>query len=173
MPRYSLTRLLALIAVVAAFCAALANPSPAWAQAAVTLLIFVLLVATVAAMFSRGQTRAFAGGMVVLGTAFFALFFLINPPARPMNWLDSLVDMLRYAVLGSYQPVDMWDSISDFTPAELAADQEKWRAETRWFAFGTIAYVAITLLMGALGGLIALAFHIRANREKPQSVEQD
>jgi hypothetical protein len=150
--RYSLIGLLTTILVIAVFCAALANPSLAWTRTSISLLLVTLLAATLFAMFGRGSTRPFAGGLAVVGGVFFWFFFMINEANRPPNWFDALVDLGRETLVGPRPPT------VDLVPTDLTAEQEEaFRAIDRWWNSGSILSAAISLAMGVIGGLTAQA----------------
>ncbi len=72
--KFSLASLLFLVLIAALGCAALVNANDTWRQSMVTLVLSVLLIATLAATVNR--SRAFALGFAVAGWIYLLLVFV-------------------------------------------------------------------------------------------------
>ncbi len=99
MLRYSLASLAIVIVSLSIYSAALAQGNNLWPQISVTLTLSILLLATLAAVFSRNSSRVFAIGFSIVGWLYFTIVFsgfaggvrenLLTQTA--INWLYSQV----------------------------------------------------------------------------------
>jgi hypothetical protein len=176
LPRYSLARLLVAVAFVAVFCAALARPSRGWAQAATSFTFLALLVAVVAALFSRGRSQAFAGGMLVFGAAFFYLFMMGGGNVY-QHFPHSLVTWSRDAILGERPPSpddpSKYATRAAFETAFVTAIEPIREYERKQRAYMEIAYSLIVLLFAIIGGYVGVFFHSRQERPIPKPAHDD
>ncbi|MBW3598433.1 MAG: hypothetical protein KY475_14325 [Planctomycetes bacterium] len=74
--RFSLAALLGLVSFAALGCAALANATDLWRESMVTLMLGLLLTATLAAIIWRGERRALATGFAVFGWVYVLLVMI-------------------------------------------------------------------------------------------------
>ena len=75
MLRYSLASLAIVIVSLSIYSAALAQGNNLWPQISVTLTVSILLLATLAAVFSRNSSRVFAMGFSIVGWLYFTIVF--------------------------------------------------------------------------------------------------
>src|SRR6266404_5284350 len=75
--RFSLLALFGFVTFAAIACAALANPTEAWAIATLTLVLAVLACSMLAAIYGFGQRRAFWLGFSIFGWGHILLFLLL------------------------------------------------------------------------------------------------
>jgi hypothetical protein len=71
--QFSIVSLLGVVTVVGVGCAALVNASHLWAGIVVNAAVFALLAAAVGAVYLRSNFRAFCGGFAIFGWAYFLL----------------------------------------------------------------------------------------------------
>ena len=101
--RFSLTALLGLVSFAALGCAALANATDLWRECMVTLMLGLLLTATLAAIIWRGERRALATGFAVFGWAYMLLAFVSALGVRGDLLTDRLIARLYEVAQGSDQ----------------------------------------------------------------------
>lgn len=114
MLRFSLASLLAVISFVALGSAALANATDLWRQITVTLTVICLLLATLAAVFSQGQTRLFAGGFALTGWLYLMLAFVSAFGLRDDLLTDSVIQWLGDAIHGEDGVASLGQTVADF-----------------------------------------------------------
>jgi hypothetical protein len=109
-PRFSIAGLLVLILTVTLGLAALSRPSCLAASAAFTLLLTSLAIASIGAVYHRGQRRAFWAGFLACGSLYTVLSLA--------PWFESHVShrLITTALLDLLYPrVPLLESTSNFT----------------------------------------------------------
>src|SRR5262245_27104391 len=186
MLRFSLLTLLVAVLIVALFCAALANATEPWRDAAKLALWLFLLTSLTAAIASRDRTRAIASGMAVFGLGF---YFLEEGYRSQPAFVDSTVDWAFVAVHGlppepiyEAPPRGLVDAVEESrypsTTIEgfmrqprpgngIVGDDALYEAresyKKRKVCFAQIACVGVALLLSVLGGGVGMIFYTRSH----------
>jgi hypothetical protein len=142
--RFSIANVMIAVAIIGGGFAALSSPTKL-AMAIVFLAVVVaLLAATLGAIYSRGQRRAFYLGAALFGGVYMMLAFA------------SLFDAGRYAIDAPIR--ELQPAFRGITPA--------W---TEWDTFRPIAHCLVAVMLGLAGGLIGRAFFERSSASRAQA----
>jgi Mn2+/Fe2+ NRAMP family transporter len=178
MLRYSLLGLFLGVSLTAVFCAALAQPTDLWVRTALTLTVGILLAAMVAAIFGRGTSRPFAGGMAVVGMTLHVFVlpyddFTMAPSSKLFS--TSVLQWLFVATHGAL-PSDMayppgFRSISDVEEGDEAEARRIQAADhyAMYRRFMNIGNAAITIFASLVGGTFAVYCATRPRPASPMS----
>ncbi len=163
MLRFSLASLLAVVFFVAVGSAALANATDLWRQITVTLTVVCLLLATLAAVFSRGQTRLFAGGFALTGWLYMTLAFVTAFGLRDDLLTDSVIQWLSEVIHGddaavsSGQAVADFDNDGDLDLVFVGLGNGTFAQQTSSLSnLQAIGHALWAIIVGWLGGVVAL-----------------
>ena len=143
--KFSLATLLLLVLLAALGCAALVNANDTWRQSMVTLVLSVLLIATLAAAVNR--SRAFALGFAVAGWIYLLLVFVPALGLRDDLLTDKGVRWLYTAIHDEVAHQSNQWSVA-FTPdgrtLATAGTVEVWNAQTGSLIRATRRYNSVT-----------------------------
>ena len=197
--RFSLIALLAAVTLAAVACGALVNPNEWWTIGVMSATIALLAYALLAAIFSAGARRAFWSGAALVGWGYFGLvafalgFNLDNYGASPLvtckllgMLCESRFDVQQQTLIG--QGVNSNAGVAGtFFPYPLANVQGNspsttssvsfWLLNSNGSApagisrtyFYTIGHALWSLLLAALGGLVAVRLALARERRASQS----
>jgi len=156
MPRfgYSLLALFGFVTFTAMGCAALTNPTSAWLAAIVSHGMACILLAPVAAIYSREDTRAFLAGFAIVAWAY-QFFFLIDT----LGWRDINVNSL----LPTSQLLEFLGDLEGLDYEHVKKDGESMQ---RLLYIGEMLW---TILFGFVGGLVARYLYLRRERDVPKN----
>jgi len=141
--QFSLRMLLGLVVFVAVGCVGLSNPSFFWRACINSATLAILLIATIAAVFCKGKTRAFTAVFAIVGWSYLAI------PA--MTYL--------YVFYVPHQLLSMiWVGFEASLKARVGGD-----AYENFFSIGHHLWA---LLFALLGGLVARYFYSTRADEK-------
>jgi hypothetical protein len=175
MLRFSLATLFLVMAVVAVGCAALANPSQAWAEVIVAVVLLLLFAGLVAALIVQGPLRVFVIGFATVGWLYFLLTF-----ADAVNLRDRLITTRPLNVMFTAQMRSSgdWPQSGYMDPfgRELAPPLYEPLSDD---PFGAASFVAPremqdighalwAMLLGCAGGIFAQVIHRATRRRIPQ-----
>jgi hypothetical protein len=136
-PRYSLRRLLAVVAASAIACAFVALAADLQVRALSGMTMSILAVATAAAAALRGRPRAFALGFAAAGWAYYAAW-KARPTGLPTTrWISSAYERL----VGSPKSL---------APEEVAGFLDE------VVSFLATGHLVLAMLAGSLAGLLAM-----------------
>lgn len=168
-PSFSLRGLFAAVLTLGVGCAALASPSDWWASGLFSVMLLVLAVAAVAAMLSRGSTRAAMVGATWLGCAYsvctYGPWFDTHVSPRLLTsrmaecWFDYLKELAQPpnvpgAVSTEQTPEGKWRvRLADGTMLWMGSDVP--RSET----LAAIVHSLAALLFALLGGFVGQWFY--------------
>lgn len=184
--RFSLIALLGAVTFAATACGALVNPNEWWAVGVMSASIVLLAFAVLAAIYGGGERRAFWGGAAIVGWGYFGLvafalgFNLDNYGASPLVTCrllrvlgESRFDAQQQTLINpgvngnaglaaTVLPYPLTDVQGNPSSATLTASY--WflnsigsaPAGMTWTYYYTIGHGLWSLLLAALGGLVAL-----------------
>ncbi len=163
--KFSLASLLFLVLIAALGCAALVNANDTWRQSMVTLVLSVLLIATLAAAVNR--SRAFALGFAVAGWIYLLLVFIPVVDLRDDLLTDKGVRWLYTAIHDEVaHESNQWSVTSIPDGRTLATAFIKPKTQTVQFKnFADIGHALWGLLVACLGGAVA-GFLARKNTDR-------
>lgn len=177
--RYSLTTFLLAVALTALVVAGLASPDYLWLRITATSTIAVLATASIAAMASRQSSRWFWLGFAVIGWGYLALAFYDEGSKRPLLLTHTAVQRLD-EVLETSTPYrspkgehyvvgeDVVFTVRGFrTTGSMSMEVAEQRGVLK-HAYGEgrtprteyfidIAHYDVALLLGCIGGMLALS----------------
>ena len=172
MLKFSLASLLAVVFCAAVGSAALANATDLWRQITVTLAVVCLLLATLVAVFSRAQARLFAGGFAMTGwlylmLAFVSLFGLQDDllTDKAIQWLGETIHA-DDGVAGSGQSFAGSNRLNLLFGLQNGVFNQR---TTPYPNLTTIGHALWTLIVGWLGGVVALWLRRKDLREHQTS----
>ena len=172
MLRFSVASLLLFVFFAAVGSAALANPTDLWRQITVTLTVATLLFAALAAAYSRGASRTFAGGLALAGWLYFILAFVGAFGLRDNLLTDTAVEWIAVTIHGDQAGIGSGPSSSWLDLANDEFEQFVWFTQGNGrFAMrqpGTpianlivIGHALWAIVVGCLGGMVAAWFGSR------------
>lgn len=186
--RFSLVGLLAAVTFAAVACGALVNPNEWWTIGVTSATVALLAYAVLAALYNAGARRAFWGGAAVIGWGYFALLPLVLG-VNFMNYGESalvtnqLLRMLAESRLGQNSQTIFGAGVNSdagivgevnllaftttsgyFRPRSLLV-----AGGNAWTHFYTIGHCLWSLLLAALGGLVALRLALARERKATQA----
>jgi len=173
--RYSLAGFLLFVALIGVACAAIANPIELWRQIVATVVLVMLLLATLTAVFGRGSSSRFAGGLAVAGWLYFALTFLPMCNLRYCLLTEDAVQLLQVAVLDDETQPPRTIAVRTNNLTFPDSDMGKvwlWDVSTTPAArekmgrFHDIGHGVWTILVGFLGGIFVVWLR-RSRGESP------
>lgn len=192
MPRYSLTSLLALIALASLGCAALLNASPVVAQVVVSLLFALNVSAIICATFLTCASRAFAGGAAIATVSYAAAAFAFAQELRPLLVTDRAGYILYEAVhsplkvryresfeenivtssfddtwMSRAPEIDLWIQASTGRFEDQISPSYPFEQHAR--AFSDICHALWALVLGWFGGILAVFCYNRGVRVRVQA----
>jgi hypothetical protein len=182
MLRFSLSAVFAAVFAIALFCAALAYATVPWREAVRFLTYFVLLSAVVAALVSKGRSKAVAVGMAVFG---WGVLLLVDnsrstsyldtglawafdatherPPSRAPAPAEEMGDIRPSRTIADIFRQPRLGGTSDLADEAVEADEAAEEAYLdRKESFPQIAYMGLILLCSIVGGFVGLFFHARS-----------
>ena len=142
-----------------------------WRQITVTLTVVCLLLATLAAVFSRGQTRLFAGGFALTGWLYMTLAFVSAFGLRDDLLTDKAIQWLGEVIHGD-------DAVAEGSPYDevdirnmyyLLASQGNGtfaQQTTPLPNLTAIGHAQWAIIIGWLGGVVALWLRRKDPREQ-------
>jgi WD40 repeat protein len=171
---FSLRSLLVGIVYVAVGCTALAKRSELWTSIVVTGTVATLLLAGIACVFARRKTRAFAGGFTIAGVAYLGAVYAPGIGERFAPHLAT-TKLLDWATLQLHGDAGVASTIAFSPDGRVLAGAYNgtvrlWNVATAQplampaFLFQEIGHCLWALLLGCLGGMLAVACHARRER---------
>lgn len=180
-PRFSIAGLLALVAASGVAFAALRHADDLVASLTFSAAILASGVAALGAAFGRGRKRAFCTGFAAFGFGYMALCFgpFATDEVQPHLATTKLLDYLGPRV---QRPSEGGQYVLGFIGVSGTERITTSRVEGSWFSsiltpppptlvvsatpeFMRVGHSLISLLLAALGGLVARAFAARTERE--------
>jgi hypothetical protein len=167
--QFSLKWLLIAIALVAVTLVALLNANDLWQVGFRTAALFTALVAIIGAVWSSGTTRAFCGGYVIVALSFLTNFFgaewaadLITRDALSkihrlaFAFTEEKIEYLTRELRDSYDGdiVGVPASNSDGSATILVVRPKQQH-------FVEVGHAVLSIVLGVVGGIIAVAFYRR------------
>ena len=172
MLRFSLASLLAVVFVAAVGSAALANATDLWRQITLTSTVVCLLLVTLAAVFSAGRTRLFAGGSALTGWLYLMLAFVSAFGLRDDLLTDKMIQWLGETIHGDVGVVGAGQAMADFDndgtlDLFVSMGNGTFAQQTTPFPnLTSIGHALWTIIVGWLGGVVALWLRRRDTREQ-------
>lgn len=168
MLRFSLASVLAVVFFVAVGSTALANVTDLWRQITVTLTVICLLLATLAAVFSQGRTRLFAGGFALTGWLYMTLAFVSAFGLRDDLLTDRAIQRLGRTIQRDNLGAGVGNALLDFDndgslDLFVSTGGGTFIQQPSPFPNLTaIGHALWTVIIGWMGGIFALWLHQRA-----------
>ena len=178
MMRFSLATLLLAVLIAAIGCAALVNANDLWRQTMVSVVVTMLVVATLAATVRRGQSRVFALGFAVTGWIYLVLVYVSVCGLRADLLTDKVVAVLFTTIHGdeasqqlSIQNVAFTSSGSRYLTSSNNGGIVIWNTSTGQPVtanggrnvnnFADIGHTVWVVIVAWLGGVVAKVLAIR------------
>jgi len=162
--RFSITAMLAGVAVICVGLAALNAPSPSMASALTMATTFALLFAILATIYRNGETRAFWLGVSLFGWFYFIVVFTdAAPEAR------ACIERPLRAVRAAIWTTEIPDGSNQLAQGDTAYDQNR-RITQVWPAwshgFGTTIHCLANLFVAIVGGVVGRLLYWSSGERK-------
>lgn len=179
-----LSGLMGIVLVVALGCAALRQPSEFGVSAAITALVGALFMGILAALFRRGEARAFWLGFALFGGGYFVIAFgswQFSENLKRRLLTEKLLDYLHPRIvrpLGE-DPTLVTPIVVSGTALPNASVMQNdgtgrlyqtpsgqiVRIAPAWAEFEQIGHALFGLLLALIGGMLARYYFLRSERE--------
>jgi hypothetical protein len=166
--RLSIASMIGFVAVAGCCLAAMRSSSPLWTALGTTLVLGILLSTVLGAIFLQDDSRAFASGFALFGSVY---LLLVN-----WDWIGGQLGRDLTAGLGDFVERVVFPLDPSKKPSYFDYETRQFR-QHRIGNFLQISRLALSLLFGLVGGLIARAMAVRSRTERaasdprPRSVE--
>ena len=166
--RFSLKKLLALVAALAISTSALVYASQGWRAIIFSLLVCSTIAAVIAAIFASGSSRAFAAGFLIAS----GLYVLLNAASEPLlrTEKDLLPKTISYAMLPLIvreEPSDPEVVVGPYGPMQVMSSQYPSLLD-----FDAVVNSLIVWWIGLAGALFAQCLRETTHSTKPHGEEQ-